>query len=335
MSKKMLLPSLLLGLSPIAIVLTLIASIMYGAKAMDWTTVRDAFLHFDSGNVDHQIVLNSRLPRAVGSLLIGGFLAMSGAIMQGMTRNYLASPSIMGVTDGAAFAITLSMILVPDSSSMGLIVSSFIGSGLGVCLVFVLSWLMPGGLSPVRMAILGTIIGTFLSSLSAALSIYFHISQNVSFWFNARLHQMDPGLIKLAIPFAVVGIVVALMLSKSITIISLGDDIAAGLGQRTLWVKIAAMCCVAVLTGVSVALAGKIAFVGLLIPHITRYLIGMDYRWVIPCSGLLGAVFLGVSDVLSRFMNYPFETPIGVVTSVVGIPFFLYLIRKKGGGENA
>ncbi|MDF2922766.1 MAG: ferrichrome transporter permease [Paenibacillaceae bacterium] len=328
-------PALLLGLSPIAIVLTLLASIMYGAKSMDWTAVRDAFLNFDPGNVDHQIVLHSRLPRAAGSLLIGGFLAMSGAIMQGMTRNYLASPSIMGVTDGAAFAITLCMVLLPNASSMTLIASSFAGSALGASVVFILAWMMPGGLSPVRMAILGTIIGTFLSSVSAALSIYFHVSQNVSFWFNARLHQMDPGLIKLVIPFAVVGIAVALMLAKSITIISLGDDIAAGLGQRTLWVKIGAMCCVAVLTGVSVAMAGKIAFVGLLIPHIVRYLVGVDYRWVIPCAGVTGAVFLGLSDILSRFLNYPFETPIGVVTSAVGIPFFLYLIRKKGGNEHA
>lgn len=302
---------------------------------MDWGTVKNAFLHFDPESVDHQIVLHSRLPRAVGSLLIGGFLAMSGAIMQGMTRNYLASPSIMGVSDGAAFAITITMILSPNGSSMSLITSSFVGSALGVGIVFLLAWLIPGGMAPVRLAILGTIIGTFLSSVSSALSIYFHISQNVSFWFNARLHQMNPDVIKLSIPFAVIGIVVAILLSKSITIISLGDDIAAGLGQRTFWVKIASMCCVALLTGASVAMAGKIAFVGLLMPHIARYLVGVDYRYVIPCSGVMGAVFLGVADVLSRFLNYPFETPIGVVTSVIGVPFFLYLIRRKGGGEHA
>lgn len=255
--------------------------------------------------------------------------------MQGMTRNFLASPSIMGVTDGAAFVITLCMILTPNASSMSLIASSFIGSALGVCIVFGLAWLIPGGMAPVRMAILGTIIGTFLSSLSAAISIYFHVSQNVSFWFNSRLHQIDPSVIKLSIPFAVVGIIVALLLAKSITVISLGDEVAAGLGQRTTWVKLGAMVCVMVLTGISVAMAGKIAFVGLLIPHITRYLIGVDYRWVIPCAGVLGAIFLGWSDILSRFLNYPFETPIGVVTAVIGVPFFLYLIRKKGGGEHA
>lgn len=332
MSQRAVSPYLILAVSPAAILLVLLASVIYGAKTMDWTTVRDAFLHFDPDNVNHQIVLHSRLPRAAGALLIGAFLAMSGAMMQGMTRNYLASPAIMGVSDGAAFAITLSMILAPDSSSLGLVASSFIGSACGVALVFLLSWMIPGGMAPVRMAILGTIIGTFLSSASAALAISFHISQNVSFWFNARLHQMNPELVKLALPLAVIGLAGAMLLSRSITIISLGDDIAAGLGQRTFWVKLGTMCCVALLTGIAVAMAGKIAFVGLLIPHITRYLVGVDYRWVIPCSGLIGAVFLGLSDVLSRFMNYPFETPIGVVTSAVGIPFFLYLIRTRGGG---
>lgn len=335
MSQKAVSPYLILAVSPIAIVLVLLASVMYGAKTMEWTTVRDAFLHFDPDNVNHQIVLHSRLPRAAGSLLIGGFLAMSGSMMQGMTRNYLASPAIMGVSDGAAFAITLTMILAPNGSSLGLVASSFIGSACGVALVFLLSWMIPGGMAPVRMAILGTIIGTFLSSASAALAIFFSISQNVSFWFNARLHQMNPELVQLALPLGVIGLAVALMLARSITIISLGDDVAAGLGQRTFWVKVATMCCVALLTGIAVALAGKIAFVGLLIPHMTRYLVGVDYRWVIPCSGLIGAIFLGLSDVLSRFMNYPFETPIGVVTSAVGIPFFLYLIRTRGGGEHA
>lgn len=335
MSHKTVSPYLVLAVSPVAVVLVLLASVMYGAKTMDWTTVRDAFFHFDPDNVNHQIVLHSRLPRAAGALLIGGFLAMSGAMMQGMTRNYLASPAILGVSDGAAFAITVTMILMPNGSMLGLVASSFIGSAFGVGLVFLLSWMIPGGMSPVRMAILGTIIGTFLSSASSALAISFNISQNVSFWFNARLHQMNPDLVQLALPLGLIGLAVTLILARFITIISLGDDIAAGLGQRTFWVKLATMGCVALLTGVSVALAGKIAFVGLLIPHMTRYLVGVDYRWVIPCSGLMGAVFLGLSDVLSRFMNYPFETPIGVVTSVVGIPFFLYLIRTRGGGERA
>ncbi|MNJ47604.1 Iron-uptake system permease protein FeuB [compost metagenome] len=279
--------------------------------------------------------MSSRLPRVIGALLIGGFLAASGAIMQGMTRNYLASPSIMGVSDGSVFMITLCMIFLPHASSYSLIIYSLIGSALGVATVFGIARMLPQGMSPVKLAILGTIIGTFLNGVSAALTTYFQISQDISFWYNARLHAMNPELIKLSIPFAIVGLILAMVLSKSITILSMGDDVAVGLGIRTMSIKILCIVSVAILTGISVALAGKIAFVGLLIPHITRYFVGIDYRWVIPCSTILGAIFLAWCDLISRFINMPFETPIGVVTALFGVPFFLYLVKMKGGGERA
>lgn len=324
---------LILWSSPFLIVLTILLSVLYGAKNIELSTIRDALLHFDPGNVDHQIIIHSRLPRVIGALLIGAFLAISGALMQGMTRNYLASPSIMGVSDGSAFAVTLCMVFMPDSTSIEMIFYSFIGSALSIVIVFGLASLLPGGLSPVRMAILGTIIGTFLSSLSAAIATYFQVSQNISFWYNARLHQLNPELIKLAIPFAIIGIVLAVWLSKSITLLSLGEEIALSLGQKTKLIKLATMLTVVILTGISVALAGKIGFVGLIVPHIVRFLTGVNYKWIIPCSGIVGALFLALCDVLSRFLNYPFEMPIGVVTSLLGVPFFLYLIRTKGDGK--
>lgn len=293
-------------------------------------TVWEAFFHFHADNVNHQIVIHSRLQRGIAALLIGAFLAISGAVMQGVTRNYLASPSIMGVSDGSVFAITLCMIFIPDASSLDLILYSLIGSALGAGIVFGLASLLPNGMSPVRMAIIGTLIGTLLSSLSAAMASYFQISQDISFWYNARLHQIDPSLVKLALPFALVGIAIALVLSKSITILSLGEEVSVSLGQRTGIVKALATASVVILTGISVALAGHIAFVGLIIPHITRFLVGMDYRWIIPCAGVLGALFLAWADILSRFLNHPFETPIGVVTSMIGVPYFLYLIRRRG-----
>ncbi|UHA74840.1 FecCD family ABC transporter permease [Paenibacillus sp. 481] len=328
-------PIIILMLSPIAMLLIVLLSVLYGARDIDASTVWNAFFHFDEANVNHQIIMHSRLPRAVGSLLIGAFLAISGALMQGMTRNYLASPSIMGISDGSVFAITLCMIFVPTATSMDMIVFSLIGSALGVAIIFSLATLLPNGMSPVGMAIIGVIIGTFLSGISAAISSYFQISQSVSFWYNARLDQMEPKLIMLAIPFAIVGIILALLIAKSVTILSLGEEISTSLGQRTLLVKLVATASVVILTGISVALAGKIGFVGLIIPHIARFLVGLDYRWVVPCAGVLGAVFLALSDVLSRFMNYPFETPIGVVTALFGVPFFLYLIHKRGGGKHA
>ena len=329
------LPAVILLMAPVAAVCLLFLSVMYGSKSISQETVWQALFSFDAENVDHQIVMVSRLPRAVGALLIGAFLAISGALMQGMTRNYLASPSIMGVSDGSIFLVTLAMIFLPSSNSISLIVVSMIGSAIGAAIVFGLGWLIPGGLMPVRLAILGTIIGTFLSGLSAAAASYFQLSQGVSFWYNAKLHAMDPTLIKLSIPFAIAGLGLALHLSRSVTVMSLGDDVAAGLGQRTALVRVLILLTVVILTGVSVALAGKIAFIGLIVPHIARFFCGEDYQRIIPVSGVLGGLFLAFCDILARFINYPFETPIGVVTAMFGVPFFLYLIKTRGGGKHA
>ncbi|MFA2564247.1 FecCD family ABC transporter permease [Bacillus wiedmannii] len=335
MQKTNAVPVTILCIAPILILFTVIFSILYGAKSIDAEIVWSALFHFDSSDVNHNIIITSRLPRVVAALLVGAFLAISGALMQGMTRNYLASPSIMGVTDGAAFVITLCMIFLPGMSSIGMVLCSMIGSALGAGIVFGFGSLLQNGLSPVRLAIIGTVIGTFLSSVSAAMASYFQISQNVSFWFNAKLDQVDPNIIKITIPFGIIGIILALLISKSITILSLGEEVSINLGQRTKLVKAMAILSVIFLTGTAVALVGKVGFVGLIIPHITRFIIGVDYKWILPCAGVIGGVFLALCDVLSRFVNYPFETPIGVVTSLIGIPFFLYLIRTRGGERHA
>ncbi|WDL89750.1 iron ABC transporter permease (plasmid) [Priestia aryabhattai] len=334
MGKTNWLPIIILITAPVFILLSIIISILYGAKDIEIETVWNALFHYEAGNVDHNIIMTSRLPRAIGALLVGGFLAISGALMQGMTRNYLASPSIMGVTDGSAFIITICMVLAPNMSSLHMIFYSMLGSALGAGIVFGFGSLLPNGLSPVRLAIIGTVIGTFLSSLSAAIASYFQVSQNVSFWYNARLHQVDPNMLKLTIILGLIGIVLAILISKSITILSLGEEVSINLGQRTNLIKGLALISVICLTGTAVALVGKVGFVGLIVPHITRFLIGIDYKWIIPCAGVIGGVFLILCDVISRFINYPFETPIGVVTSLVGIPFFLYLIRTKGGKKH-
>lgn len=327
------LPAVILGVAPAAVVLIILLSVLYGAKNIEASTIWNAVFHFDPENVDHQIIRYSRLPRVIGALLIGTFLAISGALMQGMTRNYLASPSIMGVSDGSVFAVTMAMVFLPNQHSVSMIVLSLIGSAVGAGIVFGLASVIPKGMSPVKLAILGTIVGLFLNGVADAIATYYQVSQSISFWYNARLHQMDPEMIKLSIPFAIVGIGLAIALSRQITILSLGEELSAGLGQRTRLIKGLTMLSVIILTGISVALAGKIAFIGLIIPHITRFLVGSDYRNIVIVSGVLGGLFLALCDVLSRFVNYPFETPIGVVTALFGVPFFLYLIRVKGGGQ--
>jgi iron complex transport system permease protein len=310
---------------------TIVVSISYGSKSISYATVWNALVHFDSENMDHLIIQKSRFPRVIGALLVGAFMAVSGALMQGMTRNYLASPSIMGVADGSVFVITLCMIFLPGASSMTLITFSLIGSALGAALVFSIARMLPSGMTPLTLAILGTIIGTFLSGISQALSTYYQVSQNISFWYNARLHQMDPTLMKWSIPFAIVGLLLAFVVTRSITAISLGDEVAQGLGINLIVMKALTMLSVVILTGVSVAMAGNIAFIGLIIPHITRIIVGQNYSKIIPFTAVFGALFLAWSDVISRFLNHPFETPIGVVTALFGVPYFLYLVKTRGG----
>lgn len=334
MDRKSLARYIIIFSSPAVILLAIVVSICLGSTDIQIKEVYRAIFAFDPENVQQTIVRTSRLPRAAGSLLIGMLLAISGAIMQGMTRNYLASPSIMGVSDGAAFVITIALISLPHLSSLEMLLLSFIGSIIGIALVFGLAACIRNGFSPVRLAIIGTVIGTFLSSLSQALASYYQVSQTMSFWYNARLHQINSELLLYSFPIACVGMIMALLLAKSITILSLGKETATGLGQKTWQIQILTIISVGLMTGVGVALAGKIAFVGLIIPHIVRFLVGVDYKWIIPCSGIIGGVFLVVCDVISRFVHYSFETPIGVVTTLVGIPFFLYLIKKKGGGQH-
>lgn len=312
-----------------------VLSIRMGTKSIPKEVVFDAIFNFDESNVDHIIIRNNRLPRSIAVLVVGGFLAVAGSIMQGITRNYLASPSLMGVNDGSAFLITIAMVFYPGLSNGSLILVSIIGSVIGAVLVLGIGSSIKNGLSPVRLAIIGTIVGSFLSSLGSAIAMYFQVSQSISSWYNTKVHTVNSDLLKIIMPIGVIGIIVAIIIAKDITISSLGEDIAISLGQRTNIVKYLSMGAVILLTATSVALVGKIAFVGLVIPNITRMIVGHDYKYIIPYSLIGGAFFLGLCDLLSRYIAFPFETPIGTVTAIIGVPFFLYMIKTKGGSKDA
>ena len=319
----------------LGIIVVTILSITMGTKSISREVVFDALFRFDKENIDHLIVRSNRLPRALAVLAVGGFLAVAGSIMQGITRNYLASPSLMGVNDGSAFLITIAMVFYPGLSNGKLVIISIIGSVLGAGLVMGIGSTIKNGLSPVRLAIIGTIVGSFLSSIGSAIAMYFQVSQTISAWYNTKVQTVDASLLKLAVPVGIIGVIIALIISKDITISSLGQDIALSLGQKTKLIKYVAMGAVVLLTATSVALVGKIAFVGLVIPHIIRFLVGHDYKYIIPYSLIGGAFFLSLCDLLSRYVQFPFETPIGTITSLIGVPFFLYMIKVKGGTKNA
>jgi iron complex transport system permease protein len=316
----------------IFIIIAMGLSISYGAAAIKIATVWEAIKHFNPNLTSHQIIQEIRMPRAIAAVLVGALLAVSGAVMQGLTRNPLASPSIMGVTDGAAFALVITLAFFPAATILGLTFSSFVGAGLGVILVFMIGAFSKGGLTPVKLALAGVAVGSMLSAISTAIALHTQVAKNMSFWYAGGLTSTNWTSIKILLIAGGAGLMLAMFISRSITILSLGEEVSKGLGQNTFLVKSLGVIVVLVLTGAAVSVAGAIGFIGLVIPHITRFIIGSDYRWIIPVSAVLGGLLLVLADIAARMVNAPFETPVGAITAIVGVPFFLYLARGERRG---
>jgi iron complex transport system permease protein len=323
-----LLASTIIIVGVIATIILTMVSIVVGAADISLHTVWNAVFNFNPNSTQHQIVYQLRMPRALVAGLIGAALAVSGAIMQGMTRNPLASPGLMGVTAGSSFMIILAFAFFPEIRYHYLIIFSFIGATIGATIVYGTAALARGGLTPVGLALAGAAVSALLGSFGGAINILFELSQDLMFWYAGGVAGAKWIHVQLLLPLVAGGLLLALILSRSITILSLGEEVATGLGQRTFWVKALGSVIVLILTGAAVSTAGAVGFIGLVIPHITRYLVGVDYRWVIPCSAVLGGLLVVIADIGARMINPPFETPIGILTAMVGIPFFLYLARS-------
>lgn len=331
-NKNLLVSMIILFVGIASLVISIIVSVNFGAADLNYRDVYRALFEFDEQNPSHVIIRELRFPRAIAAVCVGAALAVSGAIMQGMTRNPLGDPSIMGVTAGSSFLIAIALAFIPSVTYLGLMMFSFAGAGLGAALVLGITSLSKGGSTPVKLALAGSAITSLLSSLSTAIGIKFNISKDISYWFVGGVSSAQPQHVLFALPFILGGLLLALVLSRSISILNLGEEVAKGLGQKIILVKLFGTLVVLLLTGAAVSIAGMIGFIGLVIPHIIRFLVGNDYRLIIPCSAVLGGILLLVSDIIGRTINAPFETPVGAVTAIIGVPFFLYLARKEGRG---
>ncbi|MCA0972081.1 iron ABC transporter permease [Halobacillus litoralis] len=331
---KRLTATLILTLGFLLLIGSMIVSIMYGAADINLSTIWNSLMSFNGTEPAHQIIRNLRIPRALAAAMIGAALAMSGAIMQGMTRNALASPSIMGVTAGAMFTIAILFTINSSPSNFTMMIWGFLGAGLGTAMVFLVGSISKSGLTPVKLALAGTAVTAVFQSISTAITIHFNVAKDISFWYAGGLSSIQWVHVQLLAPVSIIGFVIALILAKSISALNLGEDVARGLGQKTRLTKFIGTVVVLMLTGAAVSVSGTIGFIGLVIPHITRFLVGADYRTIIPCSAILGGILLVVADTASRMINPPFETPVGTVTALIGVPFFLYLARNDGGSTS-
>lgn len=319
---------LLLGC--LLLILSIGLAVSVGAAKIDFRSVWEAIFNYDASRETDRIIMSLRLPRELGAAIVGAAFAVSGAIMQGMTRNPLADPGLLGLNAGASLALACAFAFNIGSSYFTVMLLSFVGAGLGALLVFGLGSMTRGGLSPIRITLAGAAVSALLSSLGEGVAIYYKLSQDLAFWTAGGVSGTNWTQLKIIVPVAVVGVIISIMLSRQLTILSFGEDLAKSLGQRTLVTKAILMTVVLILAGAAVSLAGAIAFVGLLVPHIVRFLVGTDYRWIIPCSAIFGSVLLVLADTFARTVNAPYETPVGAVVAMVGVPFFLYLARKGG-----
>lgn len=323
---------LLMIIGLILLVVGIVTSISLGAKDIDLSTIISSILH-DSDNINTKIIRDVRIPRAIAAALVGGFLSVAGAIMQGIIRNPIAEPSVMGITQGATFMIAVAFVLQrlnPNliMSNFTIMMFAFIGASISGLLVYFVSSRSIRKVDTVKLALAGTALGTLLISLAMGISMCFNLSQQLSFWISGGVtgaKWSSIGMLALVGGIALIG---AIIISPKITILSLGEEVAIGLGQKTNKIRFISIVLVILLTGASVSVAGNIVFVGLIIPQIVRGIVGADYKYIIPSSMVLGSVLLVYSDILARMINPPYETPIGSLTALLGVPIFIYLVRK-------
>ncbi|MCR8633721.1 FecCD family ABC transporter permease [Paenibacillus radicis (ex Xue et al. 2023)] len=304
-------------------------AISFGAKEMTLETVWTAILHYNPALTTHQIIHELRLPRVIGAAVIGAAFAVSGALMQGVTRNPLADAGILGINAGAMFVVALSFAFLPNLPYSALMVLSFAGAALSALFIFLLGSSSAGGLTPLKLTIAGAVVAALLHSLSSGVAIYYDLSQDLAFWYAGGVSGVKWSHLELLVPILAVTFLGTLVLGRSISLLSLGDEVAANLGVKTRRIRALGMTAALILAGVSVSAVGSIGFVGLVIPHISRKLVGVDYRFIIPVSALLGAVLLVLADLGARMVNPPRELAIGVMVALVGVPFFLYLAHKE------
>lgn len=312
------------------LLLCMMASIAFGAADIKPATVWAAVTAFDATDTNHLIIQTLRMPRALTAALVGAALATAGAIMQGLTRNPLADPGLLGIQAGAALAVVAAVMFFHIASMSAYALFAFAGAGVTAMIVYTLGSMGRGGATPFKLTIAGAAVTALLSSFTTAILLFNERTlEEVRFWLVGSVAGRDMTLVMQSAPYFIGGLALSLVLARQITTLALGDDVAAGLGQNVALIKGLATLATVVLSGVAVALAGPVGFVGLVIPHVVRFFVGVDYRWILPYSMLLGGSFLVASDVIGRVIARPSELAVGVMTALIGGPVFIALVLWK------
>ncbi|MDN5907002.1 MAG: iron ABC transporter permease, partial [Staphylococcus equorum] len=275
----------------------------------------------------HNIISEIRIPRDLGAILVGVALATSGAVIQGVTKNGLADPSLIGLNAGASFMLALTFAFYPSAPFIILMLAGFIGALIGGFFVLMIGRSRSDGFNPMRIILAGAAVSALLTALSQGVALLFRLNQSLTFWSAGGVSGTTWNQLMWAAPFILVALIIMVSMSKQLTILNLGETLARGLGQNVAFTRAITLILSMVMAGVAVAMVGQIAFVGLMVPHIVRYIVGTDYARVIPLTALVGGLLMLVADTVARMLG---EAPVGAIISFIGVPYFLYLVKRGG-----
>lgn len=319
------------GLVVLAVALAFagLLSLAVGAKSIPWRTVVDAFTNYDATLTDHLIVRELRLPRTMLGVLVGAALGAAGGLMQGVTRNPLADPGLLGVNAGAAFAVVLAIWAFGISSVSGLVWFAFAGAAVTSVVVYVLGSAGRGGATPVRLALAGAASAALLFALTRAVTLLDQATlDQFRFWAVGSLAGRGNDVAGQVVVFVVIGLVLAFGCARPLNALVLGEETAAALGTKVTLTRLVSVVAITLLCGSAVAAAGPIGFVGLVVPHAARAWFGPDQRWLLPGSALAGSALLLFCDTFGRVVARPGEIQVGIMTAAVGGPVFVVLVRR-------
>lgn len=303
-------------------------SVSLGTRDVVWADIWEGVL----GNTETmaQAVVAVRVPRTVLAVLAGAALGLAGAVMQGVTRNPLADPGILGVNAGAAMAVAIGIAWFGMETLDAYIWTAILGAGVAACFVYTIGSIGRGGATPLKMALAGA--ATSIAAVSFTIAIILprnDIAGGIRLWQIGGVGGATFEAILPCLPFLIVGLVLSLLSARSLNLLALGDEAATGLGARIAWARAAAALGAILLCGATTAICGPIGFVGLVVPHVCRVLVGVDHRWLLPFSALTGAILLIFADVAGRIIARPSEMDVGIVTAFIGAPVFIWIVRQR------
>lgn len=317
----------------VALFVIFLLTLLFGAVRLEFSTVTDAFFHFDPDNFEHLTVRDIRLPRLVADMVVGASLSVAGAIMQGTTKNPMADSGIMGISTGSTLGVVIILAFFPGAGRFLKMGVSALGAGAVTVLIYLIAFIGKSRITPDRMVLSGMAVSTLLNSLTTAIILKNDLMNQMLRYTSGSSANVIWKDLYIALPFFTFGILASLMISLSLTVMNLGEDVSRGLGANVVLVRTLSTIIVLILSAVAVIIIGPVAYIGLMIPYIARYLVGTDYRLVLPVCILYGALFVCVVDFAAKNVDPGMEFPIGLLITIIGVPFFVYVSRKQEGDQ--